>query len=55
MTKKMFILFLVVLIQVFTIKEIAYSREAEFCINKANLLEQIKCLTQVFEVDMMLA
>jgi len=45
MTKKMFILFLVVLIQVFTIKEIAYSQEAESCINKANLLEQIKCLT----------
>ena len=43
--KKIFILLPVVIIQLLTIKQIAYSQVPESCIDKANVFEQIICLT----------
>ena len=43
--KKIFILFPVVIIQLLTINQIAYPQVTESCIDKADVFEQIKCLT----------
>ena len=43
--KKIFVLFLVVIIQLLTINQIAYPQATESCIDKEDVFEQIKCLT----------
>ena len=43
--KKIFILFPVVIMQLLTINQIAYPQVTESCIDKADVFEQIKCLT----------
>jgi hypothetical protein len=43
--KNIFVIFPVVIIQLLTINQIAYTQETKSCIDKANVFEQIKCLT----------
>ena len=43
--KNIFVLFSVVIIQLLTINQIAYAQVTKPCMDKANVFEQIKCLT----------